>query len=199
MPGHTVDVANHEVAVGLMADYGGLLYESAHLLAAVAQAEQAARADEFEVLVAIEIESVGTHFELIQELTSSDASIATSAQEHALKLVASMHAIFGRFFRTGATLVASSAPALAEAVIHHARLVEGASKALAVALETQQDPAEIERRVWAVEMGVDEMDRVLAGLSRSEGASPDRPVTDGSHSQESTGNSGAAAGMWSAR
>lgn len=170
MPGKTVDVADREVTVGLIADYGRMLYESAHLLAAVAQAPRAVRDDEFDVLLAIECESSETYSELVQQLHRPDESLAPVAAEHERNLVSAVHALFEVYVRIGAALVACDARDLPDSVIDNARLVQDASKALARALESQRDQAEIESCLWALQLGVQELDHGMPLISQSDGA-----------------------------
>lgn len=151
-----------DVTEGPVADYGRLLYESAYLLATLAEAPPDARVDEFEVLLEIDAEGARRYFDLVQQLSSPGG--ASAARQDVQHVVSSVHALFGVFVRIGATLTASGAGEIPELLIENVRLIEGVSKSLAHALESQRDPAEIERCMWAVQLGVEAIERNLEAL-----------------------------------
>lgn len=161
----TVAVPDLAVVHGQMADYGGLLYESAYLLTAVAEAAPTSRAEEFDVLMGVESESLDKYQQLIHRISVPGDSAAATDWEAEQRLVSSVHALFEVIVRIGANLAGSSVPDLPADVIHNVRLVESVSRSLARALELDQDPAEVERCLWAVQLGVQAIDRQIAGLT----------------------------------
>ena len=158
-----VPIADREIVHGLMADYGGLLFESAYLLAAVAEAPATARGDEFDVLLEVASEGTRKHVQLTEQFPSPVTLEADWSQERAL--VTSVHDLFEVILRIGANLTDCMVSDLPAEVIQNVRLVVSVSRSLAHALEVDQDPAEAERCLWAARLGIHAMERQTAQLT----------------------------------